>query len=409
MGPMQRWMRRLVHAQFARLEDDQVDFQEGSELVCHGCVCSEDSLRATLVVRNPETYRAIALRGVTGAAEAYMAGYWSADDLTTLVRIVARNPQVFAGLNGGLARTAQAGLRAFHALRRNTRLGSRRNIHAHYDLGNEFFSLFLDPTLTYSSGIFERRDASLEEASFAKYDRACRKLELCAEDHVLEIGSGWGGFALYAASRYGCRVTSVTVSQEQYELARRRIADAGLSDRVEVRLQDYREVPGTFDKLISIEMIEAVGHRFFDQYFRVCSERLKPAGLMLLQAITTREQHYDSSIRTVDFVKRYIFPGGQLPSVGAICDSIKSATDLRMLHLEDFSAHYARTLAAWRESMFKNLDQIRELGLPDTFIRMWEFYLCYCEGGFAERVTGVAQILFEKPRGRRDPVLGGLA
>lgn len=401
-------MRRAVHAQFARLESDQVDFDEGATVVSHGSADADDSLRATVTVQHAEMYRAIALRGAVGAAESYIDGHWTADDLTTLIRIVARNASVFAGLDHGVARVAQLGLRSLHALRRNTQLGSRRNIHAHYDLGNEFFSLFLDPTLTYSSGIFERNDATLREASFAKYERACRKLQLSADDHVLEIGTGWGGFALHAAGRFGSRVTTVTVSREQYELARQRVADAGLEDLVEVRFQDYREVPGTFDKLVSIEMIEAVGHQFFDQYFRVCSERLRPSGLMLLQAITTSEQNYDVSLKTVDFVKRYIFPGGQLPSLGAICGSIKRATDLRLLHLEDFSADYARTLAAWREGMYKNLDQIRDLGLSETFIRMWEFYLCYCEGGFAERATGVAQILFEKPRGRRDPVLGAL-
>jgi cyclopropane-fatty-acyl-phospholipid synthase len=249
---------------------------------------------------------------------------------------------------------------------------------------------------------------TLEQASLAKYDRACKKLELRPEDRVLEIGGGWGGFALHAAGRYGCHVTSLTVSREQYELARQRVAAAGLADRIDVRLQDYRDVGESFDKLISIEMIEAVGAKYFDRYFKICSERLKPSGLMLIQAIMTPDQGFEQSLRTVDFVKRYIFPGGQLPSLLAMLASTKRVTDLRLIHLEDISGHYARTLAAWREGMYKNLDRIRELGLSETFIRMWEFYLCYCEGGFAERANAVAQILFEKPRGRREAVLGTL-
>jgi cyclopropane-fatty-acyl-phospholipid synthase len=337
-----------------------------------------------------------------------MDGHWTADDLTTLVRIVARNQDLFYGLDGGAARLVRIGLRGLHALRRNTRTGSRRNIAAHYDLGNDFFSLFLDPSWTYSCAIFENAEASLEEASIAKYDRACKKLELVADDHVLEIGGGWGGFALHAAERYGCRVTTITLSREQHVLASERVARAGLADRVDVRLEDYREARGTYDKLVSIEMIEAVGHRYFDQFFRICSERLRPSGLMLLQAILTPDQGYAQSVRNVDFIKRYIFPGGQLPSLVAITGSVRRETDLRLIHLEDLTAHYARTLASWRERMLKNLDRIRDLGLPESFLRMWEFYLCYCEGGFAERANSVAQILFEKPRGRREPVLGSL-
>jgi cyclopropane-fatty-acyl-phospholipid synthase len=398
-----------VIAQFSRLTSDRVELIEPDGRLTFGSVAGSESLHVRVNVRDPATYTAIATRGLLGAAEAYIDGHWQADDLTGLIRVVARNRQLFYAMDRArTARLAKTGLRFFHALRSNSRRGSRRNIAAHYDLGNDFFELFLDPTWTYSAGVFERPDTSLEEASLAKYDRACKKLALEADDHVLEIGSGWGGFALHAAKNYGCRVTSITVSQEQFALATERIARAGLQDRVEIRFQDYRDVEGTFDKLVSIEMIEAVGYRHLDEYFRVCSERLSPDGLMLIQAITTPDRGFARSLRSVDFVKRYIFPGGQLLSITAIGESVKRATDLRMTHLEDFSAHYARTLADWREAMFKNLDRVRALGLPETFIRMWEFYLCYCEGGFAERSTGVAQILFEKPEGRREPVLGAL-
>ncbi len=408
MSQIDAWLRSALHGRLAQIREDRLDLVEGDRVDTFGGAPDGNALRATIEIRDPRMYRAIALRGVLGAAEAYIDGHWTADDLTRVIRIAARNRDVFFALDGRLVRVAKLGARGLHALRRNRKGGSRRNIAAHYDLGNDFFRLFLDPTLTYSSAIFEVPEMTLEQASLAKYDRACKKLELRPEDRVLEIGGGWGGFALHAAGRYGCHVTSLTVSREQYELARQRVAAAGLADRIDVRLQDYRDVSESFDKLISIEMIEAVGARYFDSYFKICSERLKPSGLMLIQAIMTPDQGFEQSLRTVDFVKRYIFPGGQLPSLTAMLASTKRVTDLRLIHLEDISGHYARTLAAWREGMYKNLDRIRELGLSETFIRMWEFYLCYCEGGFAERANAVAQILFEKPRGRREAVLGTL-
>jgi len=402
------WLQNALRARLSQIREGRLDVVDGDRVDTFGAA-KDDSLHATIQIRDPRMYGAIALRGVLGAAESYMDGHWTADDLTRVIRIAARNRDIFFAMDGRLARAAKLGARVLHGLRRNSKSGSRRNIAAHYDLGNEFFQLFLDPTWTYSSAIFEEPDMTLEQASLAKYDRACKKLELGPEDRVLEIGGGWGGFALHAASRYGCQVTSLTVSRQQYELARQRVAAAGLTDRVDVRLQDYRDVSESFDKLISIEMIEAVGARYFDRYFKICSERLEPAGLMLIQAIMTPDQGFEQSLRSVDFIKRYIFPGGQLPSLTAMLASTKRVTDLRVIHLEDISAHYARTLAAWREAMYKNMDRIRELGLSETFIRMWEFYLCYCEGGFAERANAVAQILFEKPGGRRDSVLGTLS
>jgi cyclopropane-fatty-acyl-phospholipid synthase len=295
-----------------------------------------------------------------------------------------------------------------HRARRNTVAGSRRNIKAHYDLGNEFYRLFLDDTLTYSCGIFEREESSLREASVAKYDRICRKLALSPADRVLEIGTGWGGFAIHAAAQCGCRVTTTTISDRQHELAAERIAAAGLADRITLLKTDYRDLTGTFDALVSIEMIEAVGHHFLDDFFRVCGRRLKPDGQMLLQAITIRDQVFDWHKRNVDFIKRYIFPGSCIPSIAAISDAVARATDLRMVHLEDITTHYATTLRRWRENFFANLDQVKALGFPDAFIRMWEFYLCYCEGGFAERYLGDVQVLFTKPMCRREPILPAL-
>ena len=406
-GVIDRLARTAALDRLRRIREGGIVVTEGEIRECLGQPDSE--LQAEIVVESPAFYRSLALRGALGGAEGYMDGHWSCQALTSLLRILARNREALEGLERGAVRLLRPGLRLLHALRRNSRRGARRNITAHYDLGNDFFSLFLDPTLTYSCGVFERPDATMEEASIAKYERIGRALELGPEDHVLEIGGGWGGFALHAASRYGCRVTTATISREQYEFTLKRIAEAGLSDRVEVLLQDYRDLSGSYDKLVSIEMIEAVGHRHFDTYFRVCSERLKSAGMMLLEAITVSDGDFARSIRNVDFVKRYIFPGGQLVSVGAICSSLARVTDLRVTHLEDITPHYAETLRHWREKMHGNLHRIRDLGLTDQFLRMWEFYLCYCEAGFRERANGVCQILLEKPGSRRASRVGELA
>jgi cyclopropane-fatty-acyl-phospholipid synthase len=365
-------------------------------------------LHARILVRDPRFYRALALRGASGGAHGYMQGWWKADDLTAVIRILARNTDVWGRLDGGTARLARYTARWMHRLRRNTRRNSRRNISAHYDLGNDFFALFLDPTLTYSSGIFPHPTATMEEASLAKYERICRKLHLSAPHHVLEIGCGWGGFALYAARTRGCRVTATTISREQHALARERVKEAGLDDRIELRLEDYRDIRGTYDRVVSIEMIEAVGHQYLDDYFHVCSDRLDPSGAMALQAIVIRDQDYEASTRTTDFIKEFIFPGGQIVSLAAILGSITRATDLRMTHVEDLSVHYAETLRRWRHRMRENLGRMRELGLSDSFLAMWEFYLCYCEGGFEERSIGVHQIVFEKPLCRSEPILGAL-
>jgi cyclopropane-fatty-acyl-phospholipid synthase len=295
-------------------------------------------------------------------------------------------------------------LKGLHWLNRNTEQGSRKNIAAHYDLGNDMFQLFLDPTMMYSSAIFARDDMALEQASLHKLERICQKLQLSPADHVVEIGTGWGGFAMYAASHYGCKVTTTTISQAQYDLAQQRVAAAGLGDKINILLTDYRELEGQYDKLVSIEMIEAVGYQFYDTYFAQCARLLKPEGMMLLQAITIADQRYDAARRSVDFIQRYIFPGSCIPSVTAMLQSITRATDMRLFDLEDIGPHYARTLAEWRHNFFRNEAAIRALGYPDEFIRMWEFYLCYCEGGFAERALGDVHMLLVKPENRRAPV-----
>jgi len=400
-----RFARRILFSLLERLEHGRLNLVDGRERHVFGRTSAAFPLEATLTVLHQRFYGDCLFGGTIGAGEAYMSGFWSADDLATVIRIFALHPQVFSGMDQGIARAMAPAYKYLHALNRNTRRGSRRNIIAHYDLGNEFYRLFLDDTLTYSCGIFERPDSSLREASIAKYDRICRKLELSPADRVIEIGTGWGGFALHAAANYGCRVTTTTISDRQYELAGQRIAAAGLTDRITLWKRDYRDMGGRFDKLVSIEMIEAVGHHFLDDFFRVCSDCLKPEGQMLLQAITIRDQVFEWHKDNVDFIKRYIFPGSCIPSLAAISGAVARATDLRLFHLEDITPHYVRTLRKWRQSFLANLEHVRALGFSEAFIRMWEFYLCYCEGGFAERYLGDVQILFTKPMCRRDPIL----
>jgi cyclopropane-fatty-acyl-phospholipid synthase len=275
-----------------------------------------------------------------------------------------------------------------------------RNIAAHYDLGNELYELMLDESMAYSCGIFEREDATLHEAQIAKFDAVCRKLALGPRDHLLEIGTGWGGLAIHAATRYGCRVTTTTISHEQHVYARDKIAALGLNERITLLLEDYRDLTGRFDKLVSIEMIEAVGADHQDEYFARASELLQPNGAMLIQAITLQDQLYENALRTVDFIQRYVFPGSFIPSVSAMADAIRRATDMKIVQLEDIGPHYARTLREWRRRFHASQGRVRQLGFPDSFVRLWEFYLCYCEGGFAERQLGDVQMLLAKPRWR---------
>jgi cyclopropane-fatty-acyl-phospholipid synthase len=312
------------------------------------------------------------------------------------------NRDVLEGLETSIAARGSALLRRLlHWANRNSKHGSARNIAAHYDLGNELYKLMLDETMAYSCGIFLHEDATLQEASIAKFDAVCRKLALTSSDHLLEVGTGWGGLAIHAAERYGCRVTTTTISREQHDFAREKIAARGLGDRVTLLFEDYRDLKGQFDKLVSIEMIEAVGARFMDTYFRKCSSLLKPTGAMLLQAITLQDQHYARALRSVDYIQRFIFPGSFIPSVSAINDSVARATDMKLFNLEDIGPHYAPTLRMWRERFFANINKVRALGYPESFNRLWEYYLCYCEGGFAERQLGDVQMLLTKPDCRR--------
>jgi cyclopropane-fatty-acyl-phospholipid synthase len=407
-GVLASLAERSVRARLATLEHGHLVIADGKNVEIYGRRTERCPLSATVRVHDPRFWTDTAFGGSIGAGEAYLQGYWSVNDLTALVRILLANRAVVDGMETGLARFSAPLRKALHWAARNTRAGSRRNIAAHYDLGNDFFRLFLDPTLMYSSAVFERPDMTLEEASIAKLDRICRKLDLKPTDHVLEIGTGWGGFALHAAQHYGCRVTTTTISRQQYELARERITAAGLADRVTLLLQDYRDLTGQYDKLVSIEMVEAVGHQYHDAYFRKCSELLKPNGLMLLQSITIADQRYEAAKNSVDFIQRYIFPGGCLPSVAVVAGALARVTDMRLFHLEDIGPHYASTLSRWRANFFRHIEQVRALGYPESFIRMWEFYLCYCEGGFAEHAIGTVQMLLVKPLARPQPIVPSL-
>jgi len=393
-NPLGDLARRLVFARLAQLHSGALCIREGAETFEFGA--GRNGMDATLTVLDPAFYAEIAFAGSVGAGESYMLGHWRSDDLTALLRLMLRNRQALDAMETGLVRFSAPLRLAAHWLHRNTRAGSRRNIAAHYDLGNDFFRLLLDETMMYSCGIFERRAMTLAEASTAKLDAICRRLALGPQDRVLEIGTGWGGFALHAAGRYGCRVTTTTISPSQFELARERVRAAGLDDRITVLLEDYRDLTGSYDKLVSIEMIEAIGHRYFGEFFRQCASRLVPRGRMLLQSITIADRHYARARDEVDFIKRYIFPGCCIPSVSALAQAMAESSDLRIVHLDDIGPHYATTLARWRENFFANLQHVRALGYPESFNRMWEFYLCYCEAGFAEFALGDVQMLLSR-------------
>jgi cyclopropane-fatty-acyl-phospholipid synthase len=355
---------------------------------------------AHIYIHSQTIYPKILLGGSIGAGEAYIDKLWDTDDLTALVRILVANMEVLDGMEKGFAwllRPLQLGR---HLLKRNNRRGAKKNILAHYDLGNEMYSTFLDPAMMYSSAVFPSPDSSLEEAARYKLELICKKLDLQADDHVVEIGSGWGGFAIYAAENYGCRVTTTTISNAQYQEAKKRVAAAGLEDKVTLLQKDYRDLQGSYDKLVSIEMIEAVGHSYLPIFFKKCGELLKENGTMLLQAITIRDQKYEDYVRTVDFIQQHIFPGGCLPSNTRMQNLLTSTTDMVVRHLEDFGGDYAKTLALWRERFNHGAARLGKLGYDERFRRLWNYYLCYCEGGFLERSISVVHLVADRPGAR---------
>ncbi|MFA9460992.1 class I SAM-dependent methyltransferase [Thiohalorhabdus methylotrophus] len=401
-----RLARQVLFGRLNSLVEGRIEIRDGDGTAVFGAAGNAGPLGCSITVNRPRFYRRLLTGGTLAAAAAYLDGDWDCDDLTALFRCTLRGLGRTDLDRGSIPTTTAA--RMGHWLRRNTLRGSRRNIRDHYDLGNDLFALFLDEGMTYSAGIFEHPGATLEEAQRAKLDRLCRKLELGPRDHVLEIGSGWGSFALHAAGTYDCRVTTTTLSPAQYEVAVRRVREAGLSDRVTVVQEDYRALSGTYDKLVAIEMIEAVGADHLGIFFSRCADLLKPDGRMAIQVITTGEQYYEAYRRSVDFIQRYVFPGSHCPSLGALIAASGKSTDLRVVHLEDLTAHYARTLQEWRARFLAQLTRVRELGYPERFIRLWDFYLQYCEAGFAERHIGDLQILLAKSEHRRGAPLPDL-
>lgn len=398
-----RFARKLMLAKLQHLQYGVIDIVDGDQIMTFGA--GEGDLFARVSVIDRSSYGALVFGGTVGIADAYGEGKWRCNDLTSLFRILVLNHSVLSGLNGGGAWASTLTKKIAHIIHRNTMAGSRRNISAHYDLSNVFFELFLDKTMMYSSAIYLEDNSTLDEAAVHKVDRICQKLDLKPNDHVLEIGTGWGGFALHAAKNYGCRVTTTTISQEQYTLAKARFVEAGLEDRITILQKDYRDLNGEFDKLVSIEMIEAVGHEYFDIFFETCSKLLKPEGLMLLQAITISDWAYESAKHSVDFIKSRIFPGSCIPSVSAMSDCLARKTDLRTIHLEDIGPHYVRTLNDWRNRFMARLDDVQALVFSESFVRMWEYYLCYCEAGFAERYISTVQMLMAKPLNRRKVIV----
>lgn len=396
---LERWLRRRLLAQLSGLQGGRLRLHDADGQLELGQDAGEPAI--DLWVDDPVFYRQVAMGGSVGAGEAYIEGNWQCSDLVALVQLLVRNRDLLDGMESGPVRLAALLLRLWHAGRANSRGGSRRNIAAHYDLGNAFFSLFLSADMMYSSALFADADESLEQASQRKLDRICRWLQLAPGDQVIEIGSGWGGFAEYAARHYGCHVTTTTISAEQYRSAQMRILAAGLQGQVSVLQLDYRDLRGRYDKLVSIEMIEAVGAGYLPGYFTQLQNLLKPGGLALIQAITIEDHRYEQALQSVDFIKRHVFPGSFIPSLDAISQARAGHSDLQLIAQEDFGDSYALTLSAWRQRFLQQLPAVRALGFDDDFIRLWEFYLAYCEGGFRERSIGVSHLLMARPGPRR--------
>ncbi|SFU91736.1 SAM-dependent methyltransferase [Halomonas korlensis] len=399
------WLKPRLIAQLDRLEGGNITLTDGHQRHHLG---QGGPLHVNLVLRDSRAWKRMALGGTIGAAESYMDGDWDADDLVSLVRLFAANLERVNGeMENGSARLGRWLLTALYRLQRNSREGSKRNIAAHYDIGNDLFALFLDREhWMYSSAVFPHAAASLEEASTHKLDLMLDRLDVRPEHHLLEIGTGWGGLALHAARTRGCRVTTTTISAEQYAHTARRIEEEGLGERITLLKQDYRELEGCYDRLISVEMIEAVGYQYLDTYLATLDRLLADDGMAMLQAITIRDQRYEGAKREMDFIKRYIFPGGFLPSHRAILDGLSRRTSLNLLSLDEIGPHYARTLREWRHRFEANLETVRKLGYEERFIRMWRYYLCYCEGGFLERTIGTSHMLLARP-GARPAALAG--
>ena len=391
---MNHLYKKIIHQRLSQIKDAHIIIKDGKSINKFG---KPGNLSAKINILDTVFYKNIILGGTIGASESFIRGEWSSPNLTNVIRVLARNTEAQDKLENLFTLLSQPFLRVMHKLNENSVRGSKKNISRHYDLSNDFFSLFLDKNMMYSSAIYKSRKTSLDDASTNKLDVICKKLNLKKTDHVIEIGTGWGGFAIYAAKNYGCKVTTTTISIEQYKFAKQKIKEAGLGKKIKVLLKDYRLLKGQYDKLVSIEMIEAVGYQFYDEYFKIISQLLKNDGEALIQAITIKDQRYSKAIQSVDFIQKYIFPGSCIPSITAIQNSLTSSTDLVINDIRDIGHHYARTLADWRKRFLKNKQEIRKLGFDDKFLRMWLFYFAYCEGGFEEKVISDIHLHITKP------------
>lgn len=357
---------------------------------------------ADLSINNPIFFKKCVLYGDVGFGESYVDGDWNTSNITNVISWFLYNVEHSPTISGSKMKSWTVNLfnffnKIYHFTRANTIEGSRKNISEHYDLSNDFYHLWLDKTMTYSSAYFKSPDESLEQAQYNKYDRLCQQLRLNENDHVLEIGSGWGGMSIHMAKNYGCKVSTVTISQEQFNYAKKRIEEEGLSHKIDIQIQDYRLIDGTFDKIVSIEMLEAVGHKFLDVYFRKCQELLKKDGLFAFQVITSPDSRYDSLRKGVDWIQKHIFPGSLLPSVKAINSSINRTGDMTLIDVKDLGKDYALTLNMWQKKFNSAINEVKSLGFDDRFSRKWNYYLSYCEAAFDLRNINVLQLVYTRP------------
>lgn len=369
--------------------------EDGSEHYEFGDQASE--LIANIKINSPSFYSCVFSHGENGIAEAYINGFWSCSDLTKVLLIGIKNNDISKQMTSWKSKIVSAIFKLEHYRKHNSKEGSKKNILSHYDLGNSFFKEFLDPTMTYSCGIFKTDNCTMEEASINKIDILCRKLDLKPEDHLLEIGTGWGAFAIYAAKNYGCKVTTTTISDSQFEYALEKIKQENLTHKITLLKRDYRELNGQFDKLVSVEMIEAVGHEYMGVFFKTCNRLLKPNGLMAIQAITIQDQNYHYARDNIDFIKRYIFPGSCIPSNEIMIKNLSKETDMVLRDAHDIGLDYAQTLHLWQKTFNQNSQKIKTIGLPEAFLRLWNYYFSYCEAGFLERHISATQMVFAKP------------
>jgi cyclopropane-fatty-acyl-phospholipid synthase len=390
--------KNIILKKFKNLKVGYIHIADGKEVYEFGDKKSE--LQSKINILSSEFYVFLGSGGLLGVTEAYTAGFWRADDIVTLIRIMIRNSHIMKQLDSGWAKLLKPLNNYIHKKRQNTLAGSKENILAHYDLSNNFYKLWLDDSMTYSCGVFEKESTTLKEASIEKLDRICRKLNLSKNDNILEIGTGWGSFAIHAAKNYGCNITTTTISDAQYEYAKNKISEEGLNQKITLLNQDYRNLSGKFDKIVSIEMIEAVGHEYVPLFFQTVSKLLKDDGLFALQGITYNDHNFDEYKHSVDFIKKYVFPGSCLISISQITNAIKKKTDLSIVDLEDITMHYATTLNKWKNNFMDEIPAIKQLGFSDAFINMWEFYFDYCQAGFLERNIGDYQVIFAKSNSR---------